>query len=194
MITDPATLHKYMYAGGDPVNAKDPTGREAIAETAELDFWQATKDAVALTVFAAAVSCSLNKSGQTIGGIAANMGNKMFFQSTGLCTEKVFSCKTVLPDLVPIGEVPSWYEFESKDQAVAALTEQANMGQLVPSTSSTPTTGRCPAKGKYDHGWHIRYMPKRGGGAQAGSVVGCPVCDDTGSFPVPSQRWGAFVR
>jgi RHS repeat-associated protein len=30
--TDPATLHKYDYAGGDPVNAKDPTGREAMAE------------------------------------------------------------------------------------------------------------------------------------------------------------------
>jgi len=24
---DPKTLHKYLYAGGDPVNAKDPTGR-----------------------------------------------------------------------------------------------------------------------------------------------------------------------
>jgi RHS repeat-associated protein len=26
--TDPKTLHKYLYAGGDPVNALDPTGRE----------------------------------------------------------------------------------------------------------------------------------------------------------------------
>jgi hypothetical protein len=30
IITDPATLHKYDYAGGDPVNAMDPTGRDAI--------------------------------------------------------------------------------------------------------------------------------------------------------------------
>jgi RHS repeat-associated protein len=28
IITDPKTLHKYDYAGGDPVNLKDPTGRE----------------------------------------------------------------------------------------------------------------------------------------------------------------------
>jgi RHS repeat-associated protein len=28
--TDPATLHKYDYAGGDPVNAIDPTGRATI--------------------------------------------------------------------------------------------------------------------------------------------------------------------
>ena len=27
VITDPASLHKYMYAGGDPVNRVDPRGR-----------------------------------------------------------------------------------------------------------------------------------------------------------------------
>jgi RHS repeat-associated protein len=31
---DPASLHKYLYAGGDPVNKVDPTGREAAEETA----------------------------------------------------------------------------------------------------------------------------------------------------------------
>jgi RHS repeat-associated protein len=25
---DPKTLHKYLYAGGDPINAMDPTGRD----------------------------------------------------------------------------------------------------------------------------------------------------------------------
>lgn len=28
--SDPKTLHKYLYAGGDPVNAMDPTGRDAV--------------------------------------------------------------------------------------------------------------------------------------------------------------------
>jgi RHS repeat-associated protein len=27
---DPKTLHRYLYAGGDPINAKDPTGRDII--------------------------------------------------------------------------------------------------------------------------------------------------------------------
>ena len=31
--TNPATLHKYLYAGGDPVNALDPTGRDSLLET-----------------------------------------------------------------------------------------------------------------------------------------------------------------
>jgi hypothetical protein len=29
IVTDPKTLHKYIYADGDPVNLKDPTGRYA---------------------------------------------------------------------------------------------------------------------------------------------------------------------
>jgi RHS repeat-associated protein len=33
---DPKSLHKYLYAGGDPVNAMDPTGR-GILEIGELD-------------------------------------------------------------------------------------------------------------------------------------------------------------
>ena len=28
---DPASLHKYLYAGGDPVNAMDPTGRDLVS-------------------------------------------------------------------------------------------------------------------------------------------------------------------
>ena len=30
--TDPATLHKYLYADGDPINGRDPMGREALIE------------------------------------------------------------------------------------------------------------------------------------------------------------------
>jgi RHS repeat-associated protein len=46
-IKEPATLHKYLYAGGDPVNAIDRTGREltAYGEIVEIiqvqvEFWE----------------------------------------------------------------------------------------------------------------------------------------------------------
>ena len=35
-ITNPATLHKYLYAGGDPVNRVDPSGREDLEEEPSL--------------------------------------------------------------------------------------------------------------------------------------------------------------
>jgi len=34
---DPKSLHKYLYAGGDPVNEIDPLGRESILETGAID-------------------------------------------------------------------------------------------------------------------------------------------------------------
>jgi len=36
-ILDPATLHKYVYAKNNPVNATDPTGRDALLEGVYLD-------------------------------------------------------------------------------------------------------------------------------------------------------------
>jgi RHS repeat-associated protein len=33
IATDPKTLHKYLYAGGDPANAIDPSGRADAGET-----------------------------------------------------------------------------------------------------------------------------------------------------------------
>ena len=32
-LTDPATLHRYLYAGGDPINRVDPMGEEAFLES-----------------------------------------------------------------------------------------------------------------------------------------------------------------
>lgn len=43
---DPQTLHKYLYAGGDPVNALDPTGRD-FSETVTLYARQIKKVLVA---------------------------------------------------------------------------------------------------------------------------------------------------
>ena len=62
--SNPATLHKYLYAHGDPVNLKDPRGREAMVATAEIDFWEAVKSAAAATAVTVAVACVLNEAAQ----------------------------------------------------------------------------------------------------------------------------------
>jgi RHS repeat-associated protein len=36
-LNDPKTLHKYLYAGGDPIDALDPTGRADLFETALIE-------------------------------------------------------------------------------------------------------------------------------------------------------------
>jgi len=60
ILTDPKTLHKYLYANGDPVDLKDPTGRSVAIGVALQDFWGPLKDAAALTATAAAAICVLN--------------------------------------------------------------------------------------------------------------------------------------
>jgi RHS repeat-associated protein len=50
---DPKTLHKYLYASGDPVNGIDPMGREDLAETGIVTF----TDAVKVVWYAAKVIC-----------------------------------------------------------------------------------------------------------------------------------------
>jgi RHS repeat-associated protein len=43
-IRIPATLHKYLYTGGDPVNRIDPLGRDAEGDYAELNLNNLTHD------------------------------------------------------------------------------------------------------------------------------------------------------
>jgi RHS repeat-associated protein len=43
---DPKTLHKYLYASGDPVNRIDPSGRGDLVELS-LQTWNAIKNALA---------------------------------------------------------------------------------------------------------------------------------------------------
>jgi RHS repeat-associated protein len=54
--TDPRTLHKYEYAGGDPVNMADPTGREAMFEYVEVGTI-AIKAKQSLVQLSAAINC-----------------------------------------------------------------------------------------------------------------------------------------
>jgi len=83
---DPKSLHKYLYAGGEPVNATDPSGRAELVATAELDFWQAVKDAALATATAAAISCAYFKVSSAVHLMVqySQSFNQLF--STGLCS------------------------------------------------------------------------------------------------------------
>jgi len=49
---DPQSFHKYLYAGGDPVNSIDPSGRASILETGSLDSLIGSAPVPALIEFA----------------------------------------------------------------------------------------------------------------------------------------------
>ena len=56
-VNQPPTLHKYMFAGADPVNKIDPCGMAELAEYGGLTWEGALRAAEQAAVLGAAVSC-----------------------------------------------------------------------------------------------------------------------------------------
>jgi RHS repeat-associated protein len=71
---DPRTLHKYLYANGDPVNMADPRGRDSMLETGSLDVMIA-RTVPELLVFGGAVGCAFGIDAYAISLL--NGGNAM---------------------------------------------------------------------------------------------------------------------
>jgi RHS repeat-associated protein len=100
VITDPATLHKYLYAEGDPVDFGDPSGRNAVVVPGQ---WSPPKGseyagiALVMTLVAIkslphveeGISCLLDKSASTLAGIAAGPIWEIKSISFGECDAKV---------------------------------------------------------------------------------------------------------
>ena len=87
-LTDPTTLHKYLYAGGNPVNLNDPTGRSTYVEVGELNLREA-KTALAATAVTAVVLCDLHQDADLLNGIAEGPIWEIRSITFGLCTAKV---------------------------------------------------------------------------------------------------------
>jgi len=83
---DPKTLHKYLYAGGDPANRVDPTGRAELVLEAMGDWWEATKDAVLTLATGAAIACAYYKLDSAFTLMSQNQVSFSQLYSTGLCT------------------------------------------------------------------------------------------------------------
>jgi RHS repeat-associated protein len=200
--SDPMTLHKYLYANGNPVNMADPTGRAtttagtmgagAADEYVGVIFLVSIQIVPQVRAVEKAAVCQLSRAATLLEGLAENLGSKTFIEQTGECTEVVKSCKTEYPTLVPIGEVPS-YIFPSQFEAMMALQDMIGVGKssrIVPRAKAEATDGPCSVWSGYEPGWHINYLFQRGG-AYAGSIVGCHVCDDRGGAPSDGGwRWG----
>jgi RHS repeat-associated protein len=105
--TDPKTLHKYLYAGGEPVNHVDPTGRtettangwfgNASGEYAGLTLMIAVRNTVAVAAVGAAEVCSLNRDAELLQGLASDITQPVQAIEFGVCTAKVGKCRRCYP-------------------------------------------------------------------------------------------------
>lgn len=84
IITDPKTLHKYVYAGGDPVDRIDPSGRDSFAENLQT-FTIAVGATAGLLAVQHEINCYYNWNGTNTG---ANVSAGAFGQvaQIGPCT------------------------------------------------------------------------------------------------------------
>ena len=67
-ITEPITLHKYLYANADPVNHLDPSGCAAVLESALVQRRVSLPAAAALPPLAAAIACIFLRAASAVAG------------------------------------------------------------------------------------------------------------------------------
>jgi RHS repeat-associated protein len=58
-LDDPATLHKYLYVGGDPVNWIDPTGLDEFMDIGAIDLEVSTGEDAELAAIEKRIACIL---------------------------------------------------------------------------------------------------------------------------------------
>ena len=118
--TDPGTLHKYLYAAGDPVNRFDPTGRAndrvaapggAAAEygaliavlfavarvTANNATQHSTSIATSLHMIGESLSCSFHRTACMLSGLASKKGGRWGQGRCDLCYEACIRNEGIWP-------------------------------------------------------------------------------------------------
>jgi RHS repeat-associated protein len=191
--TDPATLHKYVYASGDPVNLADPSGRATIApplpatrvSAGPLEYGLIVSTiSLASTTYLAATACAIN--------IAYTMealrvaGDTEVTPDLRHCSAKGKSCKSPpYTRYIPINQL--WYQFENK---YAALQEAiASNGGKQPryGTEAKAKRGPCGSEtSSYVPGTHQNLLL---GGQHVGDIVSCEACDDSSGDPELITLW-----
>jgi len=76
-IANPPTLHKYLYADGDPVNGKDPAGRDDLAQTAEVDEDLSVAENTEVKEVGEDVACQLETDAATLGAAIGPEGETL---------------------------------------------------------------------------------------------------------------------
>jgi hypothetical protein len=147
---DPKSLHKYLYASGDPLNRIDPRGRENMLEVGVLYL----KSNISAVVIGNAFGCGASMGFAYAAGIlfqqAPNAGD-YFFMSEGCFTMAFNPAKSAIPQAATVGAVLDWvgvagcaWGFIEQLQAVNASLrdpDNAELDQKVELASASALTG-----------------------------------------------------
>ncbi len=85
----PASLHKYLYTAGDPVNTADPRGRESMIETGSLDALIGANPFPGITAGIAAASAGITATKVVASGLIVAILGRAFGSAFGWLTEQL---------------------------------------------------------------------------------------------------------
>jgi RHS repeat-associated protein len=186
----PQSLHPYLYAWQNPGNLADPTGRAVLVEYQKAeDIKTISIPEVALT--GAVISCLFSRVGTTVAALVKNPDVNDLYHRSPCVVDTRPKCKDLHPDLIPVQNLPDWYDYDSESEAWLAIQDHYAPKQLKKGKRDPAQIGPCPVGGQYKPGLHISVQFVNGGG-YAGALVGCQCCDDSSGTPTPTQRWGAI--
>ncbi len=137
-VTDPSSLHKYLYTADNPVNAADPSGHLAV-ETAALNQATVVQSAPVVYLYALAVSCLLDREATLI-GVLAQGGAPV---SNGPCSFRRKTCREEFPNLVPVTQLPPSYQFNSENEAWLAIGVEYSGQKLRKGAKDTASGARA---------------------------------------------------
>ncbi|HEY0367410.1 MAG TPA: RHS repeat-associated core domain-containing protein, partial [Pyrinomonadaceae bacterium] len=178
-LTRPSTLHKYLYAGGDPVNSSDPTGRSELVERVQIQTRIINPAIPAVMALGIAVACVFNRAADAVVLKTEPVeGNP--------CAGKYPRCSKIYPDHVTCDSLGS-YVFPNSQAAFAAIL--AGMRAAGWDTKGVRKDGGRPATGGpcADTPGAMHYNVRQGGD-QVASIGECQCCEDFGGTIYPQLQ------
>jgi RHS repeat-associated protein len=171
-LTRPSTLHDYLYAGGDPVNSSDPTGRLEMVERAQIQVKIIDPTIPLLIALGIEIACIFNR--------AADMVMLKTEPVEGNpCAGKYPRCSKIHPEYVECDELGGNYMYPSAGAALAALKAMLGDKSLSLHNPDEATGGPCAGTPGAMH-YNVRK-----GSQKVASIGECRCCEDFGGTAYP---------
>jgi hypothetical protein len=96
------------------------------------------------------------------------------------------TCETEYPR--NLKSTPSGYSFDSQSDAFRAMQREFEELTLEEESKYSASGGACGS-----NGWQVKvratWKKSRGDAGRPGSLMGCPICEDTSSGPKTYEKW-----